>query len=233
MFKVWLICNNHKTDLSNIYLILKSYCTDFLCRILFLIVNLLLFACSTGILIFWHFLLPSDCFLLMLYKEFVSIFFCLWQKITSSLLIRCTVKQPPVCFICFLLSAPPPFSLWLSLVAGLFLLSPAMMAPHLAVGTMRNDKMGEPCFYLMGQNQTTVCSQKSVPLHSPCHRFPFSYIHPFFQPIPPCIPLCVRVGVKTCWHCIQALSASFNPCYSTSVCIWYPYPCASFRPDIY
>uniref|UniRef100_A0A3P8R2J6 Membrane associated guanylate kinase, WW and PDZ domain containing 1a n=1 Tax=Astatotilapia calliptera TaxID=8154 RepID=A0A3P8R2J6_ASTCA len=74
----------------------------------------------------------------------------------------------------------------------------AMMAPHLAVGTMRNDKMGEPCFYLMGQNQTTVCSQKSVPLHSPCHRFPFSYIHPFFQPIPPCIPLCVRVGVKTC-----------------------------------
>uniref|UniRef100_A0A8C5N9W8 Membrane-associated guanylate kinase, WW and PDZ domain-containing protein 1 n=1 Tax=Gouania willdenowi TaxID=441366 RepID=A0A8C5N9W8_GOUWI len=35
----------------------------------------------------------------------------------------------------------------------------AMMAPHLAVGTMRNDKMGEPCFYLMGQNQTTVCSQ--------------------------------------------------------------------------
>ncbi|TNN38377.1 Membrane-associated guanylate kinase, WW and PDZ domain-containing protein 1 [Liparis tanakae] len=37
----------------------------------------------------------------------------------------------------------------------------AMMAPHLAVGTMRNDKMGEPCFYLMGQNQTTVCSQHS------------------------------------------------------------------------
>uniref|UniRef100_A0A3P9PQ33 Membrane-associated guanylate kinase, WW and PDZ domain-containing protein 1 n=1 Tax=Poecilia reticulata TaxID=8081 RepID=A0A3P9PQ33_POERE len=36
----------------------------------------------------------------------------------------------------------------------------AMMAPHLAVGTLRNDKMGEPCFYLMGQNQTTVCSKK-------------------------------------------------------------------------
>lgn len=53
----------------------------------------------------------------------------------------------------------------LSLVAGLFLLSPAMMAPHLAVGTMRNDKMGEPCFYLMGQNQTTVCSQKSAMIH--------------------------------------------------------------------
>lgn len=158
----------------------------------------------------------------MLYKEFVSIFFCLWQKITSSLLLRCTVKQPLVCFICFLLSAPPPFSLWLSLVAGLFLLSPAMMAPHLAVGTMRNDKMGEPCFYLMGQNQTTVCSQKSVPLHSPCHRFPFSYIHPFFQPIPPCIPLCVRVGwrpvdivYKLCQphltHVIQLLYANDIP----------------------
>uniref|UniRef100_A0A8C9S8B0 Membrane-associated guanylate kinase, WW and PDZ domain-containing protein 1 n=1 Tax=Scleropages formosus TaxID=113540 RepID=A0A8C9S8B0_SCLFO len=33
----------------------------------------------------------------------------------------------------------------------------AMVAPHLAA-CMRNDKLGEPCFYLMGQNQTTVCS---------------------------------------------------------------------------
>ncbi|KAL1021542.1 hypothetical protein UPYG_G00014590 [Umbra pygmaea] len=41
----------------------------------------------------------------------------------------------------------------------------AMMAPHLAVGTMRNDKMGEPCFYLMGQNQTTV--DASHDRHSP------------------------------------------------------------------
>ena len=77
--------------------------------------------------------------------------------------------------------------------------SPAMMAPHLAVGTMRNDKMGEPCFYLMGQNQTTVCSQKSVPTHSPCHLFPFDLIHPTFQLIPTWIPLCVclRTGVLT------------------------------------
>ncbi|KAF5907243.1 membrane-associated guanylate kinase, WW and PDZ domain-containing protein 1-like isoform X9, partial [Clarias magur] len=30
----------------------------------------------------------------------------------------------------------------------------AMMAPHLA-SCLRNDKLGEPCFYLMGQNQTT------------------------------------------------------------------------------
>ncbi|CDQ75079.1 unnamed protein product, partial [Oncorhynchus mykiss] len=37
----------------------------------------------------------------------------------------------------------------------------AMMAPHLAVGTMRNDKMGEPCFYLMGQNQTTKSDSES------------------------------------------------------------------------
>lgn len=152
----------------------------------------------------------------MLYKEFVSIFFCLWQKITSSLLLRCTVKQPLVCFICFLLSAPPPFSLWLSLVAGLFLLSPAMMAPHLAVGTMRNDKMGEPCFYLMGQNQTTVCSQKSVPLHSPCHRFPFSYIHPSpYHPASHCVCVLawrpVDIVYKLCQphltHVIQLLYA--------------------------
>lgn len=84
-------------------------------------------------------------------------------------LLQHTVKQHLVCFICLFLSIPPSF--WLSLVAGLFLLSPAMMAPHLAVGTMRNDKMGEPCFYLMGQNQTTVCSQKSVPIHLPSHLF--------------------------------------------------------------
>ncbi|XP_053091831.1 membrane-associated guanylate kinase, WW and PDZ domain-containing protein 1-like isoform X14 [Pangasianodon hypophthalmus] len=31
----------------------------------------------------------------------------------------------------------------------------AMMAPHLA-SCLRNDKLGEPCFYLMGQNQTTT-----------------------------------------------------------------------------
>ncbi|XP_066501045.1 membrane-associated guanylate kinase, WW and PDZ domain-containing protein 1-like isoform X6 [Hoplias malabaricus] len=31
----------------------------------------------------------------------------------------------------------------------------AMMAPHLAA-CLRNDKLGEPCFYLMGQNQTTT-----------------------------------------------------------------------------
>lgn len=86
-------------------------------------------------------------------------------------LLGWNVKLPLVCFICFLLSSPSPsLSLSfsdLSLVAGLFLLSPAMMAPHLAVGTMRNDKMGEPCFYLMGQNQTTVCSQKSAMIHPP------------------------------------------------------------------
>lgn len=91
-----------------------------------------------------------------------------------------------------------------------------MMAPHLAVGTMRNDKMGEPCFYLMGQNQTTVCSQKSVPLHSPCHCFPFSYIHPFFQPMPPLHPtVCLRADLFT--SCTSFMSASFNLCYLTSV----------------
>ncbi|XP_035392100.1 membrane-associated guanylate kinase, WW and PDZ domain-containing protein 1-like isoform X4 [Electrophorus electricus] len=31
----------------------------------------------------------------------------------------------------------------------------AMMAPHLTA-CLRNDKLGEPCFYLMGQNQTTT-----------------------------------------------------------------------------
>uniref|UniRef100_A0A3Q3KJA5 Membrane-associated guanylate kinase, WW and PDZ domain-containing protein 1 n=1 Tax=Monopterus albus TaxID=43700 RepID=A0A3Q3KJA5_MONAL len=74
----------------------------------------------------------------------------------------------------------------------------AMMAPHLAVGTMRNDKMEEPCFYLMGQNQTTVCSQKSVPVHSPSHLFPSSFTHPSFQLIPTCIShftVCVCVYV--------------------------------------
>lgn len=96
-------------------------------------------------------------------------------------------------------------SLWLSLVAGLFLLSPAMMAPHLAVGTMRNDKMGEPCFYLMGQNQTTVCSQKSVPIHSPCHIFPFSFIHPSFQLIPTWVLLCVCVCARVSLHSVHAL----------------------------
>ncbi|KPP70408.1 hypothetical protein Z043_110765 [Scleropages formosus] len=40
-----------------------------------------------------------------------------------------------------------------------------MVAPHLAA-CMRNDKLGEPCFYLMGQNQTTkkstVCRNPNV-----------------------------------------------------------------------
>uniref|UniRef100_A0AAY4D8U7 Membrane-associated guanylate kinase, WW and PDZ domain-containing protein 1 n=1 Tax=Denticeps clupeoides TaxID=299321 RepID=A0AAY4D8U7_9TELE len=38
----------------------------------------------------------------------------------------------------------------------------AMMAPHLTA-CMRNDKLGEPCFYLMGQNQTTVCKWTVTP----------------------------------------------------------------------
>uniref|UniRef100_A0A671X7N9 Membrane-associated guanylate kinase, WW and PDZ domain-containing protein 1 n=1 Tax=Sparus aurata TaxID=8175 RepID=A0A671X7N9_SPAAU len=45
----------------------------------------------------------------------------------------------------------------------------AMMAPHLAVGTMRNDKMGEPCFYLMGQNQTTTAAVTGTLPH-PGHK---------------------------------------------------------------
>uniref|UniRef100_A0A669EKD0 Membrane-associated guanylate kinase, WW and PDZ domain-containing protein 1 n=1 Tax=Oreochromis niloticus TaxID=8128 RepID=A0A669EKD0_ORENI len=45
----------------------------------------------------------------------------------------------------------------------------AMMAPHLAVGTMRNDKMGEPCFYLMGQNQTTTAAMTGTLPH-PGHK---------------------------------------------------------------
>lgn len=95
-------------------------------------------------------------------------YLCLSYKNDLSL-FGCTVKRPLVCFFLLFLLL---FSLSL-IVAGLFLLSPAMMAPHLAVGTMRNDKMGEPCFYLMGQNQTTVCSQKSVPSHVPFHKFSF------------------------------------------------------------
>lgn len=55
----------------------------------------------------------------------------------------------------------PSFSLSLSLLLGFFfLVCAAMMPPHLA-SCMRNDKLGEPCFYLMGQNQTTVCSPLS------------------------------------------------------------------------
>uniref|UniRef100_A0A8D3AGV8 Membrane-associated guanylate kinase, WW and PDZ domain-containing protein 1 n=1 Tax=Scophthalmus maximus TaxID=52904 RepID=A0A8D3AGV8_SCOMX len=45
----------------------------------------------------------------------------------------------------------------------------AMMTPHLAVGTMRNDKMGEPCFYLMGQNQTTTAAVTGTLPH-PGHK---------------------------------------------------------------
>uniref|UniRef100_M4ARH7 Membrane-associated guanylate kinase, WW and PDZ domain-containing protein 1 n=1 Tax=Xiphophorus maculatus TaxID=8083 RepID=M4ARH7_XIPMA len=45
----------------------------------------------------------------------------------------------------------------------------AMMAPHLAVGTLRNDKMGEPCFYLMGQNQTTTAAVTGTLPH-PGHK---------------------------------------------------------------
>uniref|UniRef100_A0A8C5AXN8 Membrane associated guanylate kinase, WW and PDZ domain containing 1a n=1 Tax=Gadus morhua TaxID=8049 RepID=A0A8C5AXN8_GADMO len=45
----------------------------------------------------------------------------------------------------------------------------AMMAPHLAVGTMRNEKMGEPCFYLMGQNQTTTAAMTGTLPH-PGHK---------------------------------------------------------------
>lgn len=71
----------------------------------------------------------------------------------------------------FCFSSLDSSSLSLSLISGLFLLSPAMMAPHLAVGTMRNDKMGEPCFYLMGQNQTTVCSQVCPSSPSPLKNF--------------------------------------------------------------
>lgn len=80
------------------------------------------------------------------------------------------------------------YSSSLSLISGLFLLSPAMMAPHLAVGTMRNDKMGEPCFYLMGQNQTTVCSQ--VCPSSP-YLFKLSFrLYPPLELILPWTPPC-------------------------------------------
>uniref|UniRef100_A0A672HWS1 Membrane-associated guanylate kinase, WW and PDZ domain-containing protein 1 n=1 Tax=Salarias fasciatus TaxID=181472 RepID=A0A672HWS1_SALFA len=94
----------------------------------------------------------------------------------------------------------------------------AMMAPHLAVGTMRNDKMGEPCFYLMGQNQTTVCSQKSVPIHSPCHFTPsllsFPPAHPYLASYFVCVCIwslyivymlnvssCLKINF-TCLNCI-------------------------------
>lgn len=118
-------------------------------------------------------------------------------------LLRCTVKQPLVCFICLLLF----LSHWFSLIAGLFLLSPAMMTPHLAVGTMRNDKMGEPCFYLMGQNQTTVCSQKSVP-NPLCHLF-LSVLPstPCGSSLPASHFVCLCVDVFTLCTCFMSCCA--------------------------
>lgn len=141
-------------------------------------------------------------------------------------LLGWNVKLPLVCFICFLLSSPSPsLSLSfsdLSLVAGLFLLSPAMMAPHLAVGTMRNDKMGEPCFYLMGQNQTTVCSQKSAMIHpppsppdppTPCPLVIFLFWfspHPFVRSTRTCILLCLYVTKWTSFLSCRAWNPTFH-----------------------
>ncbi|XDV48240.1 hypothetical protein PO909_017689 [Leuciscus waleckii] len=50
----------------------------------------------------------------------------------------------------------------------------AMMGPHLAA-CLRNDKLGEPCYYLMGQNQATVCKAQCVstlPITHKCVLFP-------------------------------------------------------------
>lgn len=75
--------------------------------------------------------------------------------------------------ICFSL-----FLIFYSLVG-----SSAMMGPHLAA-CLRNDKLGEPCFYLMSQNQATVCRALSVcamPPHHficPCVCFIFIVHHP-------------------------------------------------------
>ncbi|KAJ8409283.1 hypothetical protein AAFF_G00234810 [Aldrovandia affinis] len=44
----------------------------------------------------------------------------------------------------------------------------AMIAPHLAA-CMRNDKLGEPCFYLMGQNQTTTPAMTAT-VPPPVHK---------------------------------------------------------------
>lgn len=60
--------------------------------------------------------------------------------------------------ICFSL-----FLIFYSLVG-----SSAMMGPHLAA-CLRNDKLGEPCFYLMSQNQATVCRALSVCAMPPHH----------------------------------------------------------------
>ena len=76
------------------------------------------------------------------------------------------------------------------------------MAPHLAVGTMRNDKMGEPCFYLMGQNQTTVCSLKSVPNPTWPPSYPLPNTHqtlPVFPSATLC-PVCVCCSLSHSPH---------------------------------
>uniref|UniRef100_A0A672S9K0 Membrane associated guanylate kinase, WW and PDZ domain containing 1 n=1 Tax=Sinocyclocheilus grahami TaxID=75366 RepID=A0A672S9K0_SINGR len=44
----------------------------------------------------------------------------------------------------------------------------AMMGPHLTA-CLRNDKLGEPCFYLMGQNQATT-AQMTATLPHPGHK---------------------------------------------------------------
>lgn len=123
-----------------------------------------------------------------------------------------TVKMLCKTASCLFYLFSPLYSSLLSLsfspVAGLFLLSPAMMAPHLAVGTMRNDKMGEPCFYLMGQNQTTVCSQKSVRIHYSCHNFPFDFVHPSSSSLPEShlLYVCARV----CLHAFSVVTSELT-----------------------
>lgn len=49
-------------------------------------------------------------------------------------------------------------SLLLSDCSWCWALPPTAMIPPNIAACMRNEKLGEACFYLMGHNQTTVCS---------------------------------------------------------------------------
>ncbi len=112
-----------------------------------------------------------------------------------------------------------------------------MMGPHLAA-CLRNDKLGEPCFYLMGQNQATVCKGRFVCVNPCCH--PATHYKPRLgtrvllphplssHPVNPssrwpliacsvdlCSDACVMDSVWMCGHCnaLISLIAQMGECY--------------------
>lgn len=66
------------------------------------------------------------------------------------------------CLSCYRESKCSTFSLSLFLLLSdcswCWALPPTAMIPPNIAACMRNEKLGEACFYLMGHNQTTVCS---------------------------------------------------------------------------